>query len=268
MLAATRVWQPVTAIGAAFIPFSQASGVQNSVFLSLIIPAYNEAHRLPATLDQIVAFLEKQPYRAEVLVVENGSRDDTFRIAERYAADVPYLSVIREEVPGKGRAVRRGMLAACGDYRFMCDADLSMPITEINRFLPPQLNDFDIAIASREAPGAVRYHEPWHRHAIGRVYNTLIRILALPGLQDTQCGFKCFRGELVEELFSRQTLTGWSFDVEILYIARQRGHRIAEIPIPWHFNPDSKVRVVQDSIQMGLDLLSIRVKALQGRYNG
>ncbi len=240
----------------------------NRVFLSLIIPAYNEAHRLPATLDRITRFLGTQTYSAEVLVVENGSRDNTYRIAEEYAQQVPYLSVLREELAGKGRAVRRGMLEACGDYRFMCDADLSMPIEEINRFLPPQLSNFEIAIASREAPGAVRYNEPGYRHAVGRVYNSLIRMLALPGLQDTQCGFKCFRGDLVDELFGRQTLMGWSFDVEILFIARLRGRRIVEIPIPWYFNADSKVRVIRDSVQMGLDLLSIRANAWRGRYRG
>jgi hypothetical protein len=128
------------------------------------------------------------------------------------------------------------------------------------------LSDFDIAIGSREAPGATRYNEPYYRHLTGRVYNTLIRLLALPGLHDTQCGFKCFRGPVAESIFPLQTLTGWSFDVEILFIARKMGYRIVEIPIPWYYNADTRVQVLSDSVQMGLDLLKIRRNALNGKY--
>jgi hypothetical protein len=158
------------------------------------------------------------------------------------------------------------MLAARGEYRFMCDVDLSMPLNEINRFLPPALEGVDIAIASREAPGAVRHNEPYYRHFVGRIYNGLIRMLALPGLDDTQCGFKCFKGSVVEDLFCRQTLSGWSFDVEILYIARLLGYKIVEIPIHWYYNPESKIRVLNDSLKMGLDLLAIRRNARRGVY--
>jgi dolichyl-phosphate beta-glucosyltransferase len=159
------------------------------------------------------------------------------------------------------------MLAASGDYRFMCDADFSMPVDQINRFIPPALQDFDIAIASREAAGAVRHNEPHYRHAVGRVYNALIRALALPGLQDTQCGFKCFRAPVAEVLFRLQTLHGWSFDVEILFIARQRGYQILELPIPWYYNPQSKINVLRDSFQMAVDLLQIRWNGAHGVYN-
>lgn len=241
--------------------------MSNSTFLSIIIPAYNEAHRLPNTLERVFAFLGEQTYPAEVLVVENGSRDSTLEIARSYAERHPNLQVLQEKGRGKGRAVQRGMLEAKGEYRFMCDADLSMPITEVNRFLPPLLNAFDVAIASREAPGAVRYNEPWYRHVVGRAFNTLIRTLVLPQLQDTQCGFKCFRGAIAERLFNRQTLNGWSFDVEILYIASLWDCRIVEVPIPWYFNADSHVRVVQDSIKMGMDILRIRANARQGMYD-
>jgi dolichyl-phosphate beta-glucosyltransferase len=158
------------------------------------------------------------------------------------------------------------MLEARGAFRFMCDADLSMPVSEIDRFLPPQLVDYSVAIASREAPGAVRYNEPFYRHAGGRLVNTVIRTLALPELQDTQCGFKCFRAEIAEDLFRRQTLTGWSFDIEILYIARMRGYQIVEIPIPWFFDPDSKLNAAKDALQMGRDILQIRRNEKQGVY--
>jgi len=143
-----------------------------------------------------MAFLQSQNYPAEVLVVENGSADHTLAIAQSFSEAHPQVCVIRSPARGKGLAVQRGMLEAKGEYRFMCDADLSMPIQEVAQFLPPAVCDYDIAIASREAPGAVRYNEPYYRHFIGRGYNLLIRWLALPGLNDTQCGFKCFRGEV------------------------------------------------------------------------
>ncbi|MGB7875597.1 MAG: dolichyl-phosphate beta-glucosyltransferase [Anaerolineales bacterium] len=236
-------------------------------FLSIIIPAYNEEHRLPRTLEQIFAFLGEQNYTAEVLVVENGSKDETFEIASEFARHNPILHVYQEIKRGKGNAVRRGMLEAGGHYRFLCDADLSMPIAEVNKFLPPALNDIDIAIASREVPGAVRYNEPQYRHLTGRVFNTLIQILVLPDLQDTQCGFKCFRAEVAEDIFRYQTLNGWSFDVEVLYIAQRKGYRICEVPINWYFKTDTKISVLQDSWQMFLDLLTIRRNARRGLYD-
>jgi len=236
-------------------------------FLSIVIPAYNEENRLPNTLEQLCSFIESQPYRAEVLVVENGSDDRTFEVAQLFAEHCPTVTVLKELSRGKGNAVRRGMLAACGEYRFMCDSDLSMPVEEINRFLPPALDGFDIAIGSREAPGAIRYNEPQYRHLGGRAVNTMIRLLALPGLQDTQCGFKCFRAAIAEELFQLQTLTGWSFDIELLYIARLRGYHIVELPIPWYFNPESKLNVVQDAIKMGTDILTIHLNQFKGVYD-
>ena len=237
------------------------------VFLSIVIPAHNEERRLPATLEQMHAFLQVQSYVAQVLIVENGSQDQTYQIAQEYAHANPHFRVLRETERGKGLAVKRGMLEATGAYRFMCDADLSMPVTEINRFLPAARTGFDIAIASREAPGAVRYNEPPYRHLGGRLINTIIRLLALPGLNDTQCGFKCFRAGVAEDLFRHQTLTGWSFDIELLYIARRRGYKVIEIPIPWYFNPDSKLSAVQDAFKMGLDIFSIRMNAMRGVYD-
>lgn len=238
-------------------------------FLSVIIPAFNEEQRLPGTLEQVFTFLKSQSYPSEILVVENASQDKTFQVAEEFAArfhsdELPVV-VLQEHQRGKGVAVKKGMFASSGKYRFMCDADLSMPVTEINRFFPPVLKDADIAIASREAPGAVRYNEPAYRHLVGRVFNTLIRMLALPTLNDTQCGFKCFRGDIVAGLFEDMSITGWSFDVEILYLAQQRGYRIQEVPIPWYFNPDSHISVVKDSTRMALDIFKIRLADRQNR---
>jgi dolichyl-phosphate beta-glucosyltransferase len=237
-----------------------------SPFLSIVIPAHNEETRLPRALGQVFAFLEKQNYTYEVVVVENASRDRTLEVAQKFTQHLPGLRVLHEHLPGKGRAVRRGVMEARGEYRFLADADLSMPVGEINRFLPPACS-CDIAIASREAPGAIRYNEPAYRHLTGRVYNYLIRSLVLPGLQDTQCGFKCFRAAVAEDVFRFQTLSGWSFDVELLTIARRRGYTLAEIGIPWYYNPGSKINVLRNSWRMFLDLLTIRRNARRGVYD-
>jgi dolichyl-phosphate beta-glucosyltransferase len=236
------------------------------VFLSIVIPAYNEERRLGGTVEEIFAFLREQPYEAEVLIVENGSRDGTAALAESLAATRPALRVLREPRRGKGRAVRRGMLEARGAYRFLCDADLSMPVAQISRFLPPALTDFDVAIATREAPASEVVGEPAYRRAIGRTFNALVRALLLPGLRDTQCGFKCFRGDVAQDLFARQVLTGMAFDTEVLYIATRRRYRLREVPIRWRFDPDSRVRLLRDSLQMARDLLGIRLRARRGQY--
>ncbi len=235
-------------------------------YLSLIIPAHNEERRLPDTLNQIQNYLNRQSFSAEVLVVENGSQDRTAQVVERFVQRDPNLRLLREARRGKGLAVRRGMLEAAGEYRFICDADLSMPIDQVNRFLPPELTDFDISIASREVPGAVRYGEPAYRHWIGRVFNALVRMLALPSFHDTQCGFKCFTAEAAEALFPLQSLEGWSFDVELLFLAVKRGYRITEVPIPWYYFPGSRVRLVRDSWQMFTDLIRIRSNWRRGLY--
>jgi dolichyl-phosphate beta-glucosyltransferase len=234
--------------------------------LSIILPAHNEQDRLPDSLTRILAFLARHSPDAEILVVENGSSDRTAEVAEAFARKNPGVRVLREARRGKGLAVRRGILAATGAYRFICDVDLSMPIEQVPRFLPPALHDAPIAIASREVPGAIRYGEPTHRHWVGRGFNLLVRLLAVPGLQDTQCGFKCFRADAAEELFKLQVLDGWTFDVEVLFLARRRGYRVVEIPIPWYYAPGSQVRLARDSIAMLTDLLRIRWYAARGRY--
>ncbi len=238
----------------------------SNTLLSIIIPARNEERRLPQTLEQVVHFVGQQSFSAEVLVVINASTDRTLQIAQEYARSHSLVRVLHEELPGKGRAVRQGMLAANGTYRFFADADFSMPIAETLRFIPPAI-DVPIAIGSREAPGAIRYNEPFYRHLTGRIFNTLIRLLVLPALQDTQCGFKLFRADVANELFRRQTLMGWAFDVELLYIASRRGYPILEIPIPWYFNPESKINILRDSSRMFLDLLTIRRNGRMGLYD-
>ena len=236
--------------------------------LSIIIPAHNEENRLPRSLEQIFSFLERQSYEAEVMVIENGSTDHTLELAQAFAASHKSLRVVHEPGRGKGLAVRRGMLEARGQYRFMCDADLSMPIEEVNKFLPPALPPFEVAIGSREVKGAVRYHEPFYRHFGGRLINLLIRLLILPKLQDTQCGFKCFRADVAMNLFQRQRLDGWSFDIEVLYLAECEGYHIVEVPVDWYYRSESKVSALRDAIRMISDIFLIRANMRHGLYRG
>ena len=235
-----------------------AEAKTHSPKLSIIIPAYNEESRLPNTLKQITAWMQTVPFMAEIIIVENGSRDRTTEIAESYALHFDNISVLHS-AQGKGAAVREGMLHGKGEYLFICDADLSMPITELERFLDPCVAGYDIVIGSREAPGARRYNEPFHRHFIGRVFNAMVRVLVVPQFNDTQCGFKLFRRDVARDIFMRQTISGWTFDVEAIYLALRYGYRVAEVPINWYFNPDSRVSILQDTCQMFYDLVGIRL---------
>lgn len=236
------------------------------VFLSIVIPAYNEESRISATLEQVLGFLSARPYTWEVLVADDGSTDGTNRLVADLAASHTGLHLLSLAHRGKGGAVRAGMLDAGGQYRLICDADLSVPIEQVERFLPPQLNGVDIAVGSREAPGARRIGEPSRRHIMGRIYNTLVRMLAVGDIKDTQCGFKCFRGDIVPTLFQRQTMDGFAYDVEVLFLARKDGMSTREVPVDWYYSERSKVRTFRDSISMTFDLLRIRWRYLRGRY--
>ena len=234
--------------------------------LSIIIPAYNEEKRLPHSLAQVDSFVQAQSYPVELIVVNNNSSDGTPRIAEDFAQNHPYARVLHQPIQGKGAAVKTGMIAGHGDYLLICDADFSMPVDEIHKFLPPLLDSYDVAIASREAPGAKRINEPAYRHLMGRIFNWLVRILAIPRIQDTQCGFKSFRQEAAHDIFSLQTIDGWGFDVEVLFIAFEHGCRVVEVPITWYYHPQSRISPVRDSIAMMIEVLRVRWNGLRGLY--
>ena len=236
------------------------------VFLSIVIPAYNEERRLPGTLEAIADHLKGQAYTAEIIVVENGSTDRTADVVREFARQHPAARLLISPRRGKGLAVKVGMLAARGAYRFLCDADLSMPIEELVRFVPPALEGYGVAIGSREALGARRYDEPLYRHMMGRVFNGLVKLVAVPGLEDTQAGFKCFTAAVAQDVFTFQTMEGFGFDVEVLFIARKRGYRIVEVPIQWYYRADSRVRVVSDTLRMFRDVLMVRWNNLRGIY--
>lgn len=239
----------------------------DGVAFSLIIPAYNEAQRLPASLARARAYLDAKGAPYEVLVVDDGSTDATARHVKRLAADWPSLRLVRGPHRGKGAAVCEGLLAARGAWVATADADFSMPIEEFGRFAPEATGPCDVAIGSREAPGAVRYGEPGYRHAMGRGFNALVRLLLLPGIQDTQCGFKYLRREVARDLCRGQTIEGWGFDVELLYIARRHGYTIREVGIPWHYVEGSRVNPLRDTLTMVRDVLRVWANARRGRYD-
>lgn len=237
------------------------------MFLSLVIPAYNEERRIGVTLREVVGYLERQPYPSEVIVVDDGSADGTAAAVEAFAREHPQARLLPGPHRGKGHAVKLGMLAAAGEHRFLCDADLSMPVTEIGKFLPPSLTGYDIAIGSREGPGARRIGEPLARHLTGRAFNWFVQAVAVPGVEDTQCGFKCFRAEAARALFPLQRLDGFAFDVELLFLARRKGMRVVQVPIEWHYRSESKVSPLRHALGMARDVLGVRWNAWRGLYN-
>ncbi len=234
---------------------------QSQPELTIVIPAYNEAALIESTLEAVAAFVRERGLDTEVLVIDDGSTDGTGQLA-RQAMERLGLSgrVIRQEPnAGKGMAVRRGMLEAAGRLILMTDADLSTPLEEYDKLRQAIAQGADIAIASRAVPGArLEPPQPWWRQSLGQLFAFVRRMIVLPGLRDTQCGFKLWRREPAREAFSRQTIIGWAFDAEVLYIADRLGYRIAELPVLWRNRRESKVRVLRDAPSVLRDLLTIR----------
>lgn len=213
----------------------------------------------------MTAFVEAQSFDTEIIVVDNASTDRTGEIAENFAVRYRFVKHLYETRRGKGAAVRKGMLAGRGDYLLFSDADLAVPITEINEFINPRRDYYDIMIGSREVKGAVRYNEPLYRHVMGRIFNLIVRLLVLPQLQDTQCGFKCFRRDVARDLFASTRIDGWSFDVEVLCAAVEKGYRIAEIPVKWHYRESSKIDPARDTWLMLREVIEIRRNCRKGK---
>lgn len=234
--------------------------------LSIIIPAYNEEKRLPASLQEIITFADQQTFSLEVIVVDDGSTDRTADLVEEFHVRYPYISVIRNAHRGKGYAVKTGMLAAKGKYLFLCDADLSMSIEQVVTFFPPHEAGYDIVIGSREVKGARRYNEPTYRHIMGRVFNLIVRLFAVRGFQDTQCGFKSFKRDVARHVFALQTMDGFGFDVEVLFIAQRKGYRIFELPIGWCHVSNSRISPLKDTFKMFRDVIQVRWNAWRGFY--
>jgi glycosyltransferase involved in cell wall biosynthesis len=231
------------------------------------MPAFNEGAGIAATLEELRTYLASRRWSWEIRVVDDGSTDDTAAIVDAVSRIEPRITVQREPHRGKGAAVRAGFLATSADHRFLCDADLSMPVRELERFMPPALGDTDVAIGSREGAGARRVGEPARRHVAGRAFNAVVGLLAVPGIQDTQCGFKMFTAAAADAIFPYTTIDGWAFDIEVLYIARLRGLRVREVPIEWHFRAGSRLHMLRDSFAMFGELLRIRARAGRGGYD-
>lgn len=234
--------------------------------LSIVVPAYNEAAQIERTLEQLRAYLTPMAFSWEVRVVDDGSDDATRALVATAATRDPRIVLQAEPHRGKGAAVRAGMLESTSDVRFLCDADLSMPLPELPRFLELVPGHCDIAIGSREGAGARRVGEPGHRHVLGRGFNRLVRGVLLPDLEDTQCGFKLFSGPAADAVFRQLTIDGWAFDIEALLVARRLGLRIREVPIEWHYREHSKVSPIRDAILMARDVARVRLNAARGKY--
>ena len=230
----------------------------SQLFLSVVIPTFNEEARIADSLSRVIEYLQGQDYSWEVVVADDGSTDRTVGLVGQAIVDHPNVRILQLQHRGKGWAVKNGMLAAEGEFRLLCDADLSVPIQQIERLLPPTGPMADIVLGSREADGAVRIGEPTGRHIMGRIFNRLVSSLAVPGLADTQCGFKIFRAEAVWDLFPRLTLDGFAFDVELIHLAGKRGLTYSEVGVDWYYSPQSKVRPLRDALAMTLDLFKIR----------
>jgi len=233
---------------------------------SVIIPAWNEERRIGPSLERVTAFVLEQPFGVEVVVVDDGSHDGTAAIVEGIAARHAFVRLIRNPHGGKGAAIKTGIAAGLGRYLVICDTDLAVPIEELPKFLPPALDGYDVAIATREGKGARRIGEPGYRHLMGRVFNLLAQIVLLPGIRDTQCGFKAFRSEVARRIFPLQTIEGWGFDFEVLFAARRTGYKVIQVPVTWYYGTESKVKPVKDTLRMVRDLWQVRRNAWRGLY--
>ncbi len=254
-------------------------------FLSVIVPAYNEQERIASTVKDLIDYLSGWTALPgglgkekiwEILVVNDGSTDSTASIVAGIGETDARVRLIDLPHGGKGAAVRRGMYEARGEWRFLCDADLSMPADNLGRFFnlsgdlanpgskighPP----YDVSIGSREAPGARRFNEPRSRHIKGRLFNYAVKILVLRGIEDTQCGFKLFSAEAVELLFPHQTLDGWAFDVELLVMAKKAGFTVGEVPIDWYYGEGSKMTSTKGVLAV-VDVARVGINNLLGKY--
>jgi dolichyl-phosphate beta-glucosyltransferase len=240
------------------------------VDLSIIVPAYNEEHRLPPTLDRLHAFLSAQRLRYEIVIVDDGSKDKTCDVVEAAMTRIPNLRLVRQ-LPnrGKGAAVRRGMLAARGQIRVMCDADCSMPPEQLPRLLAPLVAcKAEIAIGSRYADGAkTDVKQPFYRVLWSRLANKVIQRSLVPGIRDTQCGFKAFTAEAARDLFKRGKIDGWAFDLEILALARRRGFAIEEVGVEWMDDNRSRINPLKDLWKVIREAMTIRKNLKSGVYN-
>ena len=245
---------------------------------SIIIPVYNESDKIIPTLTQVMIFMKNFSDSFEVIVVDDGSEDNTVVLVENYSQEHPEIKLIKNRHKGKGPTVWSGMAKAEGRYIYMADADLSTPIDELKLLFNWLMeHDFDIVIASREGIGANRVNEPYYRHLMGRLFNYVVQLIALPGIKDSQCGFKLFRKKAAKDIFKRLAIYGreskelkkgymGAFDVEVLFLARKLGYKIKEVSVTWTYVKTSRLNPLSDSIKMVSDVLKVRINDLRGLY--
>jgi dolichyl-phosphate beta-glucosyltransferase len=238
-----------------------------SLALSLVIPARNEQARLPYTLAQVEQFVCGEQMDCEVIVVDSGSEDATSVVVQTATIGFPRLRLLRMDRGGKGRAVRTGVLAANGRVVIFADADLSWSLSDVPRFMALVEQGTPVVIGSREGAGSRRIGEPFYRHLMGRAFNKVVRSLAVPDVNDSQCGFKAFRADAAHAIFSRQRIDGFGFDVEVLYLARRLGYPVREVPLIWEHKENSRVSPVADTLRMLSDVLRVRINSWRRIYD-
>lgn len=246
------------------------------MFLSIVIPAFNETDNFArGALGKVDTYLEKQSYPYEVLIVDDGSSDGSPELIEQYIAGKHNWQLVKNPHQGKAQTVATGVERAIGEFVLFTDFDQATPISEIEKLLPFVRKKYDIVIGSREVKGSKRLKEPWYRHLMGRGFNFVVSLVAIRGIQDTQCGFKLFKASVAKDLFPRLVVYGkhpetaaftGAFDVEILFLAQKQQFRIAEVPVSWKHVKTTRVNPVKDSVRMFFDLLRIRLTDLLGRY--
>ena len=236
--------------------------------LSVVIPAYNEEHRIEKTLSDVDAYLSKQGYDYEIIVVDNHSNDKTSEVVKNLAATtIQNARVVFQEIRGKGAAVKKGMLESIGEYCVFMDADNATPISEIDKFWPHLEAGIEVVIGSRyQDPSTVKIKQPLYRIILSRLANTLIQVILIPHIKDTQCGFKAFKCSAAKEIFKHVSIYGWAFDMELLAIALKLSYRIKEVPVSWEEHGGSHVPA-KAYIESLLDLFKIKWRALTGSYS-
>jgi dolichyl-phosphate beta-glucosyltransferase len=245
-------------------------------YLSLIVPAYNEEKRLPATLERLAQYLAARDFSYELLVVDDGSRDGTREVVRDFASTRSWVRLVQYDDEkgrpinrGKGYAIRQGVLASAGRDVLFSDADLSTPVEEMEKLLPPiARGECDIAIASRALPGSdLALHQPWYREMMGRSFNIVVQTVIGTSIVDTQCGFKAFRGEVARKLFGLSQIDGFGFDTEIIYLARKFGYRVEEIGVTWRHKDDSRVNPILAPLAMLREVFEVRINDIRGLYD-
>jgi len=239
------------------------------VYLSLVIPVYNESKIIVSAIEKVLMYFFKKGYFFEIIVVDDGSVDNTRELVRDFAKSRPNVILVSNGCnKGKGFSVKNGVLVSKGDYVLFSDADLSTPIAELDKLMFYFAQGYDVVIGSRALKGSdIILKQPWIRQNMGKVFNLLVRGLRLADVRDTQCGFKCFSRVAAEKIFKLQRFDRFCFDVEILYIAKRLGFKIKDVPVAWVNRIDSRVAIFKDSVKMFIDLFKIRINAFRGLYN-